>query len=231
MYVPNFDFAYLLCTLPAFAVGIIATILLRYWSNKYIKIPNVNRITGIDVVEKIARSNNIDVQLEVSQGFMTDHYNPRTKILSLSKDVAQVPSIASVSIAAHEMGHAQQHKAGSFLLSARTVLVPAVNIGSYLGYFLLILGIIIGFSQLAWLGIILFSGTTLFTFFTLPIEFDASRRAIEMLQKEQILFSDEMIGAKQVLMGAALTYVAATLQSLGNLVYFIFRVQGISKRK
>ena len=231
MFAPNFHIAYFLCTIPAFLVGLVATLLIRFWSNKYFKVPNVNRISGIDAVEKIATNNNVDIQLDINPGFMSDHYNPRTKVLSLSKKVAQIASITSVSIAAHEMGHTQQHKSGNFMLSVRTFLVPVITFGSYLGYFFLILGIIIGLSQLAWLGIILFSGTTFFSLFTLPIEIDASRRALNFLQKEQILFPDEMIGAKKVLIGAALTYIAATMQSLSNLLYFIFRVQGIGKRK
>lgn len=224
-----FDPLYLVFSLPALIVGGIASLLMNYWTGKYFKQENVNHLTGVDVVEKLARSQNLQLKLDVNPGRLSDHYDPRDNTLSLSADVARKTSITSVSIAAHEVGHAIQHQTGNFLIQVRSLLVPAVNIGTNVGYFLLIIGIIIGFVEMAWLGIILFSTALVFSLLTLPVEIDASRRALALLEEEQLLYHDEMSGAKKVLTAAALTYVAATLQSLGSLAYFFFRIQGINR--
>jgi hypothetical protein len=225
-----YDYGYLLFVLPALILGIIASILMRVWTNKYLQIENLKRITGVELVERVASRKGFDIRLNITADHLADNFAPNTGILTLSREVAQTSSIASVAIAAHELGHVDQHYSRSPLMMVRNFLVPAINIGTQLGYFLLMLGLILSFTPLAWVGVILFSSATLFSLVTLPIELDASRRAMNMLEEEQILFRDEMSGARKVLSAAALTYVAATLQSLLSLLYFIFRVQALGKR-
>ncbi len=225
-----YDYGYLLFVLPALILGLVASVLMRIWTHKYLQIENINRISGIELVERIARRKGFDIRLNVTGEHLADNFSPSTRILTLSREVAQNSSIASVAIAAHELGHVAQHHSRSPLMMLRNLIVPAINIGTQLGYFLLILGLILSLSPLAWLGVILFSSATLFSLVTLPIELDASRRALNMLEEEQILFRDEMSGARKVLSAAALTYVAATLQSLLSLLYFIFRVQALGRR-
>lgn len=225
-----YDFGYLLFVLPALILGIVASILMRVWTNRYLQVENLKRITGIELVEKVAKRRGFDIRLNVTPEHLADNFAPSTGVLTLSREVAQTSSIAAVAITAHELGHVDQHHTRSPLMMVRSFLVPAINIGTQFGYFLLMLGLILSFTPLAWLGVILFSSATLFSLVTLPIELDASRRALAMLEEEQILFRDEMSGARKVLSAAALTYVAATLQSLLSLLYFIFRVQALGRR-
>ncbi|MFQ5492816.1 MAG: zinc metallopeptidase [Candidatus Dojkabacteria bacterium] len=229
MFVPFFDITYLIFSLPAILVGVVASLLLRYWTGKYRQQLNANSVTGVEVAERIARKHDYPIRLEITEQPLGDNYNPTNSTLTLSREIAQEKSITAVGIAAHEMGHVEQHASGNVFFRLRTSIVPIVNLGSSLGYFLLIIGIIIGLVQLAWLGIVLFSATTVFTLITLPIELDASRRALKMIRENQILFPNEIGGVKKVLTAAALTYVAATLQSFGALIYFILRVQGIGR--
>lgn len=232
MIVPYFDITYLLFSLPAILIGLMAQMLLSYWTNKYRHVGNAGNLTGIDAVERIAKAKDLQIRLETTPAELSDNYNPQTRTLTISDFVAHEASIASVGIAAHELGHAMQHKQASLLFNLRTAIVPLVSIGTSFGYILLIMGILIGLTQLAWVGIILFSSTTLFSLVTLPVELDASRRALNMISETQLLYPDEIPGVRKVLFAAALTYVAGTLQSLGALLYFIFRVQGMSgKRK
>jgi Zn-dependent membrane protease YugP len=156
-------------------------------------------------------------------GELTDNYDPRSKTLNLSQGSATGSSVASLAIVAHELGHAQQDSQGNLLMAARSGLVPAVNIGSHLGPILLIVGLLINLTPLIWLGIGLFSLAFVFSLLTLPVELDASSRAMKMLTTGGLLVGkDEADGARSVLTAAALTYVAAMLMALLQLVYFIF---------
>ncbi|MCA9380062.1 zinc metallopeptidase [Candidatus Dojkabacteria bacterium] len=224
------DPLYLIFALPALIVGIVAQILLKIWTGRYFKQTPVSNFNGAQTVEKISNNHNFDISLALTNQSLGDNYNPTNRVLTLSKDIAEKSSITSVGIAAHELGHVQQHMTGSALIRLRTALVPTLNIGTNIGYIMLIGGIILGLSNLAWLGIILFSGATFFSLITLPIEIDASRRALKLINQEQILLPQEIPGVKKVLSAAALTYVAATIQSIGTLLYFILRVQGIGRR-
>jgi Zn-dependent membrane protease YugP len=224
------DPLYLIFALPALIVGIVAQILLKIWTGRYFKQTPVSNLNGAQTVEKISNNHNFDISLALTNQSLGDNYNPTNRVLTLSKDIAEKSSITSVGIAAHELGHVQQHMTGSALIRLRTALVPTLNIGTNIGYMMLIGGIILGLSNLAWLGIILFSGATFFSLITLPIEIDASRRALKLINQEQILLPQEIPGVKKVLSAAALTYVAATIQSIGTLLYFILRVQGIGRR-
>lgn len=230
MISPFFDPLYFVFALPALAIGLIAQILLKIWTSRYHNVEPVSGLNGAQTVERIVASRGFPISFDITPQNLGDNYNPITKTLTLSHEIAQRASITSVGIAAHELGHVEQHMTGSVLIKLRTALLPAINIGTNIGYFMLIIGIVIGFTDLAWLGIILFSGATLFSVITLPIEIDASRRALKLLTNEKILLAQEMPGVKRVLSAAALTYIAATIQSVGTLLYFILRVQGIGKR-
>ena len=206
-FTPYFDPLYLLFALPALIIGIIATIFVRIAYSINSKKINVKGYTGLDTVTMIAEKYRYNIDIKQGFGSLEDNYNPINKTITISQDVAKIPSVASVGIAAHEMGHVAQHQSGFFLMNIRTFFVPIINIGSNLGYVLLILGIIINFTGLAWLGIILFSGATIFTLITLPIELDASRRAINMIHTLGLVDQTQIGGVKQVLGAAALTYI------------------------
>lgn len=220
------DPLYLLLALPAFILGVVAQLLLKYYNSKYSKIKTSSGITGAQAVERIVQAEGLDISLSLTNQKLGDHYDPRSRTVTLSSEVANLPSIASVGVAAHEIGHVVQHQKGSALMSVRNLIVPVVNIGSSLGYIMIFAGIAINAINLAWLGLALFSGTSIFSLLTLPVEIDASRRALKLIQDNQILMPEELYGVKKVLTAAALTYVAATVQSLGTLLYFFLRIQG-----
>lgn len=226
-----YDPIWLLFALPGIVLSLVATILIKAWNNQYQGYESINHLSGVDVVQKIAQKYNLVVRLEINEGVLTDHYDPRNQVISLSQQVAYSTTISAIAVAAHEMGHAIQHQKGSLFMNIRNLLVPALSIGTNLGYFLIIIGLVVASSQLGYLGIILFSAASIFSLLTLPIELDASDKALKILSREQLLYADEMPGAKKVLMAAALTYVAATLQSLGQLLYFVFKVQGLNRNR
>ncbi len=220
------DPLYLIITLPLFLLGLGANIFLRIiYSTNSEKI-NSKGINGLDTVAKIAEKYNFNIDVQQGQGNLSDHYNPLTRTVSLSKEVATVPSIASVGIAAHEMGHVAQHNSNFLLTTIRTSIAPVVNIGSNLGYFMIIIGFMLGFLNLIWIGVFLFSGTTIFSLITLPVEIDASRRAVKFVRELKLVDEVNIGGVQLVLFAASLTYVAATIQSLGTLLYFILRARG-----
>jgi hypothetical protein len=170
------------------------------------------------------------VQIQGTPGEMTDHYDPRNKTVFLSQGVANSPSVAALAIAAHELGHAQQDAEGYFPLKFRGVLVPLVNIGSNLGWILIMIGLFLQLTQLAWIGILVFSGGALFALVTLPVEFDASARARRMLAESGIIQTDaEMRGVSNVLNAAALTYVAGLVTAVLQLLYYVSLVSGRSR--
>lgn len=220
------DPLYLIISLPIFLLGFAATIFLKIVYSSYSKKINSKGLNGLDTVTRIAEHYNYNI--DVSQGFgnLSDHYNPLDRTVSLSPEVAKMPSIASVGIAAHEMGHVAQHNNNFLLTSIRTTIAPVVNIGSNLGYFLMIIGFMLGFLNLVWVGVFLFSGTTIFSLITLPVELDASRRAINFVRELKLVDETNISGVRLVLFAAALTYVAGTVQSLGTLLYFVLRARG-----
>ncbi|MFO1078823.1 MAG: zinc metallopeptidase [Planctomycetota bacterium] len=191
-------------------------------------------VTGAQVARAILQANGIaDVKVEPVPGQLTDHYDPRTKTLRLSEPVYQSDSVAAVGIAAHEVGHAIQHAHRYAPLQFRSAWVPVAGIGTNLGYLLLLIGLPLayfGSPTLAWIGVVLFATTTVFTLITLPVEFDASRRALVTLQSGGVLAVDEHRGAKEVLDAAAMTYVAAAAASMMELLYFVFRLLDTQRR-
>lgn len=198
----------------------VASLLVQSTYKKYGKIRAMSGLTGAQVAERILRANGInDVSIEQIGGNLTDHYDPRKKVLRLSEGVYNSNSVAAIGVAAHECGHAVQHHTGYVPLHLRSVMVPLTNIGSRLAFPCILLGIIISsFRILIPVGIVLFGLTVLFALITLPVEFNASRRAITTLGEQNILYDDEIKGAKKVLTAAAMTYVASAISAILQLL-------------
>lgn len=206
---------------------LIPGILLSLWASarvkstyaKYSRVHAVCRMTGAEVAEHMLHSEGIyDVNIEVVGGNLTDHYDPSTRTLRLSQGVANSTSLASLGVAAHETGHALQHRDAYAPLVLRTAAVPTVNIGSNLSWPLVVVGMIFSWEPLINIGILLFSLTVLFTLITLPVEFNASSRAMKALADGGYLTESELPGAKSVLSAAAMTYVAAALSAILQLL-------------
>ena len=179
-------------------------------------------MTGADIARHMMRNENInDVELEVIPGELTDHYDPRAKVVRLSEAVYHGNSIASLGIAAHEVGHVIQHAHGYAPMHLRSIVYPVASIGSGLGPWLVIAGAAMQFPGLLWAGVFLFAAATAFTVVTLPVEFNASSRALHALEYGNVLLPDEMKGARQVLNAAALTYVAAAVSSILWLLHYV----------
>ncbi len=226
------DPLYIIFSLPALAIGLFASFLVNSTFRKYSGILNSKGMTGIDIVHTIAKSKGYPIQFEEgTHNDLDNHYNPFTSTVALSSEVSRTPSIAAVAIAAHEMGHVSQHHEKSLGITLRSFIAPIVNISTNIGYFFLILGLILTIPGLAWLGIILFSSATVFSVLTLPVEFGASSKALKFIKEYSFLDSVELQGAKSVLMAAAFTYVASTIQSLSTLLYFVLRVRGTSRER
>lgn len=224
-----FDALYLIIALPALLLSLAASGLLHFWYGKYSGRANSKGINGVETAQKIAEVYGLQVSFLGDSGNLTDNYNPANETVTLSKRVYHEPSIASVAIAAHEMGHVMQYQSGSMLMKFRSMIIPAVNIGTNVGYFLIVFGLIIATADIVWLGIALFSLSTFFTLFTLPVEFDASMKGLRAIRKLNLLGENEIIGARMVLIGAALTYVAAAAASILNLLYFVLRARGLNR--
>jgi Zn-dependent membrane protease YugP len=215
--------AYLIGILFAIA-GMIASGVLKSKFRKYSKIPVAGGLTGRDIAERMLRENGIhDVQVISVAGQLTDHYNPQNKTVNLSEGVYNSNSIAAAAVAAHECGHAVQHATGYAWLQLRSQLVPVVSVASQWVMWIILAGILLinTFPSLMLIGIVLFAATTLFSFVTLPVEFDASRRAIAWLNNSSVAGTMEMGYAKDALRWAASTYVVAALGSLATLLYYI----------
>lgn len=213
-----------------FIVSILVTILAqalisaRY--KKYSKIKNSKGLTGVEVAQEILKRNDLeDVYVVETKGYLSDHYDPGQRVVRLSENVYHGDSISAASIAAHEVGHAIQHKEGNIFMSIRKVIFPIVNIASKFGYIAIFIGLIFGLLKIFYFGIVMLFAILFFQLVTLPVEFDASRRALNNLEKYNLLLSDERKGAFKVLGAAALTYVAGlatTLLEIARLL-LIFR--------
>lgn len=221
------DSGYLLVLIAAI-LSMIASYRVNSTFKKYSNKPTARHITAEQAARKILDSNGLqNVRIESVAGNLTDHYDPRANVIRLSDSVKNSTSVAAVGVAAHEAGHAVQHATGYLPIKLRNVLVPAANIGSIAGPYLIILGLILSsFSFLIDLGIWLFSLAVLFQVVTLPVEFNASRRAINALENDMYLESDEVPAVKKVLGAAAMTYVAAAAVSVANLLRFIMLANG-----
>ena len=190
--------------------------------NKFSRVTNARRLTAEDVCATILRLSGInDVRIERINGNLTDHYDPTKKVLRLSDSVYGQTSVAALGVAAHECGHAIQHAQGYAPLKLRSLSVPVANFGSMLSWPLILIGILIGSVGLAQFGVLLFSFVVLFQLITLPVEFNASRRAMTLLRDGHMLYGEELDGARKVLSAAALTYVAAVASSLLQLLRLV----------
>ena len=218
-----FDEYYLLLVVPALILSLWAQIKVKTTFSKYSKIACSQRITGQAAAALLMRTHNIgNVRIEATGGSLTDHYDPSSKTVRLSQPVFGSASIAAVGVAAHEAGHAIQHATAWGPLALRSTLVPVANIGSRFGPLLAIAGLFFfPGSPLALIGILLFSGAVLFYLITLPVEFDASNRAIAILRANNVLTEKELAGVKKVLTAAALTYVASALTAIMSLLRLI----------
>ena len=234
-----FNSTYLCYMAPAFLLMLLTSWYVKSAYNRWSRVPSHSGLTGYEAAQRlIARAGLIGIKIEGVRGNLTDNYDPRTKILHLSQTVAQNPSVASLAVAAHELGHAQQDAEGYFPLRFRSALVPMVNIGSYLGWILIIAGLILSYAgmalgvNVAWLGIAIFAGGALFALATLPVELNASTRARRLLAETGIISgSDEEHGVGTVLNAAALTYVAALVTAILQLLYYVTLVGGLGRRR
>ena len=216
------DQYYLILVVPTLILSFFAQILVKSTFSKYSRIQCSRNITGRDAALLLMKSNSItDVVIEPVQGSLTDHYDPGSKKLRLSEPVYGRPSIAAVGVAAHETGHAIQHEKGYGPLVLRSALVPVANIGSSIGPWLAIAGLFLSFPLLINLGIILFGAAVIFYIITLPVEFNASARALAILRSGNVLTEEELSGVKKVLTAAALTYVASALTAIMSLLRLI----------
>lgn len=221
------DPLYLILALPGLLLGLWAQARVRGTFNKYSKVQTARGLTGAQVARFLLDQEGLqDVQIEETQGFLSDHYDPRTRVLRLSPEVYRTPSVAAAGVAAHEMGHALQHSTGYAPLSIRSAIVPAVQFGSSVAPILFIIGFLLNFTSLAWLGVILFASAVAFSLITLPVEFNASKRAKALLNHTGVLMPQEAEGVSKVLNAAALTYVAAAIAAIGQLLYFVLLLTG-----
>ncbi len=227
MYFYGFDGGYILVLIAAI-LSLVASAKVNSTFNKYSKKLTGRGITAEQAARKILDSNGLhNVRIESIAGNLTDHYDPRSNVIRLSESVKNSTSVAAVGVAAHEAGHAVQHATGYMPIKLRNTLVPVANIGSMVGPYLIILGILLSsFSILIDVGIVLFSAAVLFQIVTLPVEFNASNRAIKILENDMYLEADEVPAVKKVLGAAAMTYVAAAAVSVANLLRFILLASG-----
>lgn len=228
-----FDPMYLIFMIPAFIVMGLTSWYVRHAYNKWSQVRASSGLTGHQAAQRLISTGNLyGVQVQGTAGQLSDHYDPRNKTLYLSRGVAESPSVASVAIAAHELGHAMQDAEGYFPMTVRSALVPAVNIGSNLGWILIIIGLMLRLTSIAWLGVLVFSAGALFALATLPVEFNASARAKELLYSTGIIQTEEeRRGVNQVLNAAALTYVAGLITAVTQLLYYVFLVGGMGGRR
>lgn len=216
------DIYYIILVLPAIILSMIAQSMVQSRFKKYSGVFSRKGLTGEDTANLLLMKNGInDVSVGQIGGNLTDNFNPKTKVISLSQTVYSSSSIAAIGVAAHETGHAIQHSRGYFAIKLRNSILPVAQLGSSAAMPLAILGFIMGAPMLVKIGILLFSAVVLFQVVTLPVEFNASRRAAVLLRETGVLSEEELAGAKKVLAAAALTYVAAMLTSLMSLLRLI----------
>ena len=227
MYFYGIDIYYIILVLPAIFFSLWAQAKVNSAFNRYSKQRTYSGMTGYEAARRILSANGLyDVNIERVSGHLSDHYDPRANVIRLSDSVFNSNSVAAVGVAAHEAGHAVQYATGYAPIKLRAAIIPITNIGSTLSMPLVILGFIMGAQPLVNLGILLFATVAVFQLVTLPVEFNASRRAVKALEMGGTMADDEIDGVKSVLSAAALTYVAALAVSLANLLRLILRFGG-----
>ncbi len=231
-----FDTRYLIFMLPALLLALFAQWRVSSAYRKYSQIPNARALTGADVARVLMRNEGLEyVNVEMTPGMLSDHYDPRGKIMRLSSGSAQTPSVAAMAVVAHELGHAQQDKEGYFWLQLRSGIVGVASIGSQLGTLVFFIGLVVaamsynGGMGIAWAGVMLMSAAVVFSLVTLPVEFNASARARAMLARHNLVTPQEAEGVNAMLNAAALTYVAGAAQAVMQLLYFITLLAGMNR--
>ncbi len=219
-YFYGFDIYYLTLILPAFIISLVAQVKVKSTFSKYSQMTNSAGITGAQAAQRVLSAHGVyDVKIERVSGSLSDHFDPRTNVIRLSDTVYDATSVAAVGVASHEAGHAVQYAQGYAPIKLRNAIIPVVNFSSKFSWIAIMLGILFSFSYLILAGIILFSFATLFQIITLPVEFNASKRAMETIRGEYLLREDEQVkGARKVLTAAAMTYVAAVVMSIAQLL-------------
>lgn len=213
---------YYLIGIVTFIVSLAVSGWLRSTYSRWAKVANASGLTGAQTAEAILRANNItNVRVEATKGQLTDHYDPRKRVVRLSEGIYNKASVAGMAVAAHEVGHALQHARAYAPLQWRSALAPVAGIGSQFGIFAAMFGLMLGATGLLQIGIILFSAAVVFQVITLPVEFDASRRALVQLNQLGLVTDKDSSGARSVLTAAAMTYIAAAATSIAYLLYFI----------
>ena len=228
-----FDPLYLVLVVPFIIISMIAQYKVKSTYAKYSKVRNTRGLTGAQAAQAILSYYGItDVAIQMIGGTLTDNYNPKTNVISLSQDVYNSTSVAAVGVACHEAGHAAQYAENYAPIKLRNAIIPICNFGSSLSIPIILIGAFLaarvaqGFSVLITIGILLYATVFIFQLITLPVEFNASRRAIKVISETNLLYDEEVSGAKKVLGAAAMTYVAAMLVSLANLLRIIIRFSG-----
>jgi Zn-dependent membrane protease YugP len=226
---------YFLFGLPALLLGIWAQMKVKSAFNQYSRVRTTIGLNGADVARRFLDAFGLqNVRVEQTNGLLSDHYDPQKKVLRLSRDVYNSPSIAAAGVAAHEASHALQDSQGYAPLKLRSAIVPGVQLGSWLGPIIFMVGLMLdsmsrnsGFGlQIAWFGLILFAATAVFALITLPVEYNASNRAKAWLSTSGVLYPQEMKGINAVLDAAALTYVAGAVQAISTVLYYLFLILG-----
>lgn len=225
-----FDPTYVLVLIGAL-ISMVASINVNSTYRRFSNVMSMRGVRAEEAAQRILHDAGIyDVRIERIRGELTDHYSPSEKVLRLSDAVYGSTSVAAIGVAAHECGHAIQHKVGYVPLSLRSFSVPVANIGSKLSWPLILIGLLIGYTPLAQIGVILFLAVVLFQLITLPVEFNASHRALQVLKQDSMLSMDELSGARKVLTAAALTYVAALFSTILQLLRLVMIVNGGRRR-
>lgn len=219
-YFYGFDYTYFIYILPAVILSLIAQIMVKSTFSKYSAVTNDSGITGAEAARRVLQSHGVqDVSVEHVSGNLTDHYDPRSKTIRLSDAVYDSTSVAAVGVASHEAGHAVQHAVGYAPIKIRNTIYPVVSFGSSISWIVIMLGFLFSFEPLTLAGIILFSLTVVFQLITLPVEFNASARAMQTIKNEAMLAdNNEIRGARKVLTAAAFTYVAAAITTILQLL-------------
>jgi Zn-dependent membrane protease YugP len=225
-----FDPMYFVFLAPALLLTMYAQYRVQSAYGKWSQVQNNSNVTGLDVAKTLLpRERMQDVQVEITPGQLSDHYDPNANILRLSPQVAQQPSIAAMSIAAHEIGHAEQDRDGYLWIRLRSGIVPLVSIGSSLGYLIFMGGLFMQVPAIAWIGVLLVSAGALFALVTLPVEINASVRAMRMLSENGLIRDEsERSAARNMLQAAALTYIASAAQAVATILYYVFLLMGMS---
>ncbi|MBQ8058088.1 MAG: zinc metallopeptidase [Ruminococcus sp.] len=224
MYFWGYDLTYFIFMIPCLILSIYCSAKVNSTFNKYSKVANKRGITGAQAAYQVLTANGVTgVRIELVSGKLTDHFDPRTNTIRLSEAVYNNTSVAAVGVAAHEAGHAVQHAQDYLPNKIRSAIVPVANIGSKLSWIFIFIGFLlpVQYNFVITLGIIFFSFSVLFTLVTLPVEFDASKRALATIQGTNLLYNDEYTGAKKTLSAAAMTYVAAAATAIAQLLRLI----------